>query len=91
MEHLNIQLGQEKFQSLLRGPKTLRDLGGLNVGIGDAQENGLIPVVFEFGVVLPDGTQMRAQTVTSAKLVLALAAALRGRMARGREDAADTN
>ena len=79
VEVLQVLLGQEAFQKLVHAPDALPEIGDLQVAFGAAQEsNGLIPVVFSFTVILPDGSRRRAQAVSTAKNVQTMAAALEG-------------
>ena len=81
MEHVVIKLDDgtgHEFDEALKG--TLPDAGDLKVITkNDATVGGKPAVMLTFTVQLPDGTMQRVQTVTTAKMFVSAAAAVKGR------------
>lgn len=81
MEHVRLVLGiDEEFDAALRGPDVLQDRGDLSIITKDHGTVGGRPIVLlTFTVRLPDGREMKAQTVTTLGNFMSAAAGLRGR------------
>jgi hypothetical protein len=79
MNNLNITFDDAEFDRIVHGENTLRDDGQFRVVVkdnGTVQGNAI--AVITFGVEV-DGKIMRAQTVTTVKLLKGLLAILDGR------------
>lgn len=69
-----------EFDKRLDGPRVLAEGGDLEVVTKDAATvEGNPAVLFTFTVELPGGARWKAQTVVTARIVQAIAAAIRGK------------